>query len=185
MLYLWQFLSSVSPQLAFHEKHSSSSVLSLQMSLPQSMVPCSEKAVTTGTSEVFHLGSLGSTIQHSLVHCRNLRTKRGFGAVTACAPTSETCRPQQFRRLELFLWSEYRQFLWSKYRNSNSQRTCLQIGPNSHLQQEEVSFYDEFDWYTWIFLHSWCTVLALPTSAIFQLWETWSISSIPALHNPD
>lgn len=135
------------------------------------------KIVTTGTAEVFYPGSRGPTIQHSLFSAETEEPKRGFGAVTICVPMSETSQPQQFSRLP---W-----FLWSKYRNSSSKWSFLQTGPKSHLQQEEVSLYDEFDWHTWTFLNSWCTALALPTPAIFQLGKSWSISSIPALGNPD
>lgn len=115
------------------------------------------KTVTTGTAEVFYLGSLGPTIQQSLFSAETEEPKRGFGAVTICVPMSETSQPQQFSRLPLFLWS--------KYRNSSSKWSFLQTGPKSHLQQEEVSLYDEFDWHTWTFLNSWCTALALPTPA--------------------
>lgn len=135
------------------------------------------KTVTTGTAEVFYLGSLGPTIQHSLFSAETEEPKRGFGAVTICVPMSETSQPQQFSRLPLFLWS--------KYRNSSSKWSFLLTGPKSHLQQEEVSLYDESDWHTWTFLNSWCTALALPTPAIFQLGKSWSISSIPAWGNPD
>lgn len=58
--------------------HSSSSVSSLQMSLPQSMVPCAEKTVTTSPSEVFCLGSLRSTIQHSLFTAKPEEPKKGL-----------------------------------------------------------------------------------------------------------
>lgn len=86
--------SAFFPQEARHSTFFSSFQFSVKPPnvFATSTQPCAEKTATTDPSEVFCLGSLGSTIQHSLSTAETEEPKKGFSAV----PTSETSWPQQF-----------------------------------------------------------------------------------------